>query len=772
MAQKGIVTGKVTDIHNTPLAGVTIILEDTNFGVATNSDGIFNLKNIPLGNYTLEASYIGFKTVTQSISVTNKQPEQLIVVLEETSEELSAVELNGKSVQTQINEQPYAVKAVAVKELYNTASDIQGVLNRVEGIKVRQQGGLGSNAEFLLYGFSGNQIKFFIDGIPMDNFSASLGLNTIPVNSIERVEVYNGVVPVSLGTDALGGAVNIITNQKNNYFDASYTIGSFNTHRVSLNGAYTNKDNGFTVRGNLNANYADNNYKVLADITDVNGNVESSQWVKRFHDRYKSATLKLETGVVNKSYADQLLFGIIASGDDKQVQTGATMAKVYGGIVRKSESVIPTLKYKKKDLFTDGFDASLYTAYNTSKTQNIDTLSGIRYNWLGEALETGSSNGEQGDRNDETLTDNEFTSQLNLGYQQNKKHSLAFNHAYQYFHREVYDALDPDKIENQFPKAYNKHILGASYTLQPFEKWTSTLFGKGYFLKVKTEKEYNATSTDAYVGEFTNDKTAFGYGLATTYHLTKNLQLKASYEHTYRMPTPEEIFGDNLFVSANPDLGPEESDNFNFNIASSFQTGKDQQLKIGGSFILRNAENLIYQVVTVSSPQTNYSNLAKVKTLGYAGNFSYTYKDFLKLGGSITYQDITDQADFVYNDYSGYQTNYQKGFRIPNKPYLFGNGNVAFNFKNVGFKQTQLQVQYFYNYVHEYFLSWAEYGSTDTKKIIPEQSSHDVSISYSLKNGMYNIALECQNLTDQMLFDQYKLQKPGRAFYLKLRYAF
>ena len=78
---------------------------------------------------------------------------------------------------------------------------------------------------------------------------------------------------------------------------------------------------------------------------------------------------------------------------------------------------------------------------------------------------------------------------------------------------------------------------------------------------------------------------------------------------------------------------------------------------------------------------------------------------------------------------------------------------------------------YYFNFVEHYFLSWAELGSRDTKKVIPRQYSHNLELSCSLNKGKYNIAAECRNLTDARLYDKYYLQKPGRAFYLKVRYV-
>lgn len=59
-----------------------------------------------------------------------------------------------------------------------------------------------------------------------------------------------------------------------------------------------------------------------------------------------------------------------------------------------------------------------------------------------------------------------------------------------------------------------------------------------------------------------------------------------------------------------------------------------------------------------------------------------------------------------------------------------------------------------------------------SKKRVPEQFSHNLGITYSIKNGRYNLSLECKNFTDEKLYDNYSLQKAGRAFYGKVRVYF
>lgn len=766
------VAGKVRTVSGEPLTGVSVVLQEAKRVAVTDASGNFELTGLAPGDYTLQFSFIGFETAEQSISLRPSQRLEVNRQLREKSFEMKGVEIIGKSATREVNEQPYAVTAISTKELQNSTSDAKEVLNRVAGVRVLEEGGLGSNLTFSLNGFSGDQVKFFLDGIPMDNFGTSLQMSDIPVNTIDRIEVYKGVVPVWLGTDALGGAVNIITNRKANFLDASYSIGSFNTHRLSLNGAYTNPTTGYTFRGNVNYNYSDNNYRVLVPIRQGSNIVDTTE-VERFHDRYRSGTVKLETGWVNQKFADNLLFGVIATGNDKQVQTGATMNSVYGGILSNSQSVVPTFRYSKEDLLVDGLNLSLYTAYNITKSEVIDTLRGVTYNWLGEATYTPGSNNGELSRTFTKFDDNEFNSQLNAGYTLSPKHSLAFNYALSDFRRETFDSENPDRIENQFPKSLTKQVLGLAYKFDPNEKWSTTLFSKAYFLHARTSKLYDFALETQRTEALESSKQNFGYGLATTYFVLPQLQLKASYEHTYRMPWATELFGDGLFVLPNPDLGPEQSDNLNAGATYGFKLGNDHQLNLESSFIYRDAKDLIYQVVKVGSPLTNYENLSETRTLGVEGSLRYGWREMLRLGGNFTFQNITDQAEFVYNESytgTGYQRNFQRGYRLPNTPYMFGNANAGLTFRNGLVPGAVWNVNYFYNYVEQYFLSWAELGSRDSKKVIPTQSSHNLELSGSFREGRYNVAIECRNLTDALLYDKYYLQKPGRAFYLKFRY--
>ena len=141
----------------------------------------------------------------------------------------------------------------------------------------------------MLDGFSGKHVKVFIDGVPQEGAGTAFDLNNIPVNFAERIEVYKGVVPVGFGTDALGGVINIVTNkQKRNWFlDASYSYGSFNTHKSYVNFGQSFKNgltnfgqsfrNGLTYEINAYQNYSDNNYYI-------------NNWVEEFNHENNTST--------------------------------------------------------------------------------------------------------------------------------------------------------------------------------------------------------------------------------------------------------------------------------------------------------------------------------------------------------------------------------------------------------------------------------------------------------------------------------------------------
>ena len=129
---------------------------------------------------------------------------------------------------------------------------------------------------------SGNSIRYFLDGMPLDAKGSGVTLANLPPNIIDRIEIYKGVVPAHLGTDALGGAVNIITNQQNkNFLDVAYSVSSFHTHQFNFNAQYVEQKTGIFIKPIFSLNSSKNDYKVK-NVEVWNALVISASWPARF----------------------------------------------------------------------------------------------------------------------------------------------------------------------------------------------------------------------------------------------------------------------------------------------------------------------------------------------------------------------------------------------------------------------------------------------------------------------------------------------------------
>lgn len=761
--------GVVTDLYGTPLYGASILIQDLQVGVAADENGEYFFKIDRPGSYTIEFSYIGFETVTQSITLEANKIHVIDIALAEDATVLDAISVEAKSKIRQKREEAYAINVIKAKELYNTGADINQVLNRISGVRIRENGGLGSDFTFAINGFSGRQVKFFLDGIPMDNFGSSLSLNNFPVNLAERIEIYKGVLPVSLGSDALGGAVNIVTRTQPNYLDVSYGYGSFNTHRANLNFAYTNLNSGITARITAFYNYSDNNYKVRVRPIDLQTRQRMPlQEVERFHDTYESATAHVELGVIEKPYADKLLVGFIASGNDKDIQTGVTMDQVFGARTSSSRALIPTLKYQKENLFTHGFNVRFYAAYNHTKNQFIDTTR-LSFNWLGQSV--ASTGTAEFFRTQLENRDKEALTTTNLSYALTDHHGLSFNHQFTNFTRESSDVENPENIVFLFPQSLRKHILGLAYQAK-YERFTGTVFAKAYFLKAESFEDVMDGTGESNFQETGTNTEDVGYGTAATYFILPRLQAKVSYERTYRLPEATELLGDGLFTRRNEALEPETSDNLNIGAKYEFKLDDNHLIAIEGTYLLRLAKDFIQLDQALSQPvDRQFINLGDVTTNGFEIDMRYQLKKQFKAGFNLTYQNIIDKQEFLAStNFQGVTVspNLNFDFRVPNIPYLYGNFSADYAFMEAGAKN-QLNLGYALNYVEEYFFTPRQLGANNQNNI-PRQLSHDLRATYEMYNGKFNISLEVSNITNEELFDNYLLQNPGRAFFINLRY--
>ena len=758
---KTMISGKVLSTEKTTVDFATVYLKGTNYGGTTNEEGIYHLQ-APAGEYTLVVSAIGYKTVEKPVKLMRGERTKMNVVISPQATELDEVVVVSNGV-TRLKRSAFNAVALDTKALQNSTQNLSEALAQAPGMKIRESGGVGSDMQLMMDGFTGKHIKIFIDGVPQEGVGSSFGLNNIPVNYAERIEVYKGVVPVGFGTDAIGGVINIITKKNRNkwFLDASYSYGSFNTHKSYVNFGQTFRS-GLTYEINVFQNYSDNNYYVdtpVKDFTTGAINKKKIEHVKRFHDTYHNEAVIGKIGFVDKKWADRLMFGFTYSHMYKDIQTGVRQEVVFGGKYRKGYSIMPSLDYRKRDFFVRGLDVVLTANYNKNMTNNVDTSS-YEYNWRGE-MRPLRMPGEQSYQN--TRSDNNnWNGTLTANYRIGKAHTFTFNHVINAFRRSNQSLLNEDSEANAIPKETRKNISGLSYRLMPTEHWNLSVFGK-YYNQFIAGPVATSSAQDDYI-RTTNSVSAMGYGAAGTYFILKSLQAKLSYEKAYRLPTNEEMFGDEDLETGDISLKPENSDNVNLNLSYNETFGKHSVYRNTKDYIQRNISDL-----SGGKYGATYVNHGRVETKGYNISVRYGFANWVSVGGNFTQMNVRDNVKTVTSGTNQESLTY--GARMPNLPYQFANSDVTFYWRNLWKKGNTLSVTYDNLYMHSFPL-YSEAVGSESEFVVPTQFSHNLTLSYGIQNGRYNISFECRNLTNEKLYDNFSLQKAGRAFYGKVRVYF
>ena len=663
-----------------------------------------------------------------------------------------------------------ALNAVSLdlRPLKGSTKSIADALTKAPGVKLREGGGVGSDLQLMIDGFGSKHVKIFVDGVPQEGVGSSFSIGNIPAGFAERIEVFRGVVPVEFGTDALGGAVNIVTGKRPRgwQLDASYSYGSFNTHRTHA--AFSHSfDNGFTYEFTAYQNYSDNDYQVDVPVEDFEtGRIDRSnlQRMKRFNDTYHNEVLSAKIGWVGRPWADRLMLGLSYAQEYKEIQTGVRQETVYGEKHRHGHSLMPSLQWRKRNFFVDNLDASFTLNYNKNERTNVDTAQ-VKYNWRGETKPLNSP-GEQSLLHSRAENHN-LNGTAKVDYTLSRAHTFTLSHTYNAFERANTSLLAKVEQKDAIKKRTTKQISGLSYVWTPSKKLTLSAFGKFYSVRAQ-----GPVATDVNATSFTKAERShqhWGYGTAVAYNLPlKGLSVKASYEKALRLPTIEELFGDEDLEQGAIEIRPELSHNGNLSFIYNVHT-KRHDLFAELGFIVRDTRDYIQRnIVSLSGGKqaASYVNYGKVMTKGMNLSLRYQYADLFNVGGHFTQMDardnmrtmmVTSAENLLYKD------------RMPNLPYQFADFDATVHWQNFCGKGNKLSLTYEAQYTHAFSYYASRIGANNYAYIVPTQWAHHATLALALRDGRYNLALECRNLTDARLYDNFSLQKPGRAVYAKLR---
>lgn len=250
-----VITGHVVEKGSElSLPYATVLIVETGKGTVTDADGYFKLKDIAPGTYTIKVQTIGYGTQTKKITVSDDFTVDVHFLLEEETILTDEVVVSANRNETSRKVAPVVVNVMNNKlfELVNS-TDLAKSLNYQSGLRVENNCQNCGFPQVRINGLEGPYSQILINSRPvMSALSGVYGLEQIPTNMIERVEVVRGGGSALFGANAVGGTINIITKDPiNNSFQVGTTMSNLNgkvwEQNVNANASLVSSDNSYGI---------------------------------------------------------------------------------------------------------------------------------------------------------------------------------------------------------------------------------------------------------------------------------------------------------------------------------------------------------------------------------------------------------------------------------------------------------------------------------------------------------------------------------------------
>lgn len=264
------------------LSFVSVYLKDTQHGTMTDLSGHFMLTNLPVGKHVLVASLMGFKPVEKEIMIVSGQSQEINFVLEEQVMSLDDIVITGTKTFKRKTESAVVVNVLEGKKLEMLqAGTLSEGLAFQPGLRMETDCQTCNYTQLRMNGLGGAYSQILINSRPVFSPLTGLyGLEQIPTNMIERIEVVRGGGSALYGAGAVGGTVNVITKvPASSSFSASTTQsvinGDANDSQVMANASVLSdrKNAGLTLfAANRNRESYDHNNDGFSELPKLKNN--------------------------------------------------------------------------------------------------------------------------------------------------------------------------------------------------------------------------------------------------------------------------------------------------------------------------------------------------------------------------------------------------------------------------------------------------------------------------------------------------------------------
>ena len=723
-------------------------------GALTNRRGIVQIQAKGVDSYVVLTRYVGYETAIDTLKSSIKKHT---IRLRANARELDGVVVTGKSKVQFMRESPEAITVINGKDLQGRSVSLETILDKTIGLKVGQTGGLGSSSRIIVHGLEGNRIQILWDGIPMSTSDGTFSLDEIPIDIIERIEVYKSIIPARFGCDGLGGAVNIVTKEfSTDYLDASYELGSYQTHKGSVFSRKNFPKSGILLGAGGYYTSAKNDYSFRVPERE-------NLLVKRDHDRFRSYMLKGKVAFM-KLWFDEISteFGYYNRFNEIQ-----GVLKNIQHAENKSSMLMLENKLIKSGILNNRLNFESHFSLSHTTNNFVDTAR-VNHDFEGNIYPSPNGQGETGDvphnSNDKGLEINE---RINLDYKLSTNHSLNLNTLINYAQRQPKDDIASQHagfIIGGFPSKKTSIVSGLTWEAKLFGRKLTNMFSAKYFHLHSEIEDLTSYEMIEAPKKKSNTTSQIGWIEAMKYEPFRGFHLKVSYQRAIRLPNSQELFGDGIITFPAAGLKPEKSHNFNlgFLIDKNDVLGLSRlQFEVNGFYMqVSDMIKLMKQHMAAG-----YVNAEKVHIKGIETELKLDISPTVYAYGNLTYQDVRDVLDYLPGTQAPNPT---KGLRLPNIPYLFANFGAEYHSDRL-FKNWYVKAFWDGKFTEEFFY-FGELTELQ-KRRIPRSFVNDIGLLLTYKNK-YSIALECHNLMNKEVWDQFRQPLAGRTFHLKFRYVF
>ncbi len=254
--EPGVIEGVVLNTDtDEPIAGANVIIEGSLIGAVSDLEGNFRLQQVPRAHVRLIVSHVGYRTDVRDADLKSTSHLEVEIKLAPTPFELNPVVVTGTRSRRYVLDSPVRTDVITAQDLEAMGvSNLYEALEASPGVRVEQQCQACNFTQVRMNGLGGDHTQILLDGQPVYTGLASVyGLQQFSTSEVDRIEVIRGAGSALYGSNAVAGAINIITERPTqDAIAARVEMGSHGTNQYDASAALVRNNTALRLFAQLN----------------------------------------------------------------------------------------------------------------------------------------------------------------------------------------------------------------------------------------------------------------------------------------------------------------------------------------------------------------------------------------------------------------------------------------------------------------------------------------------------------------------------------------